>query len=130
MSEMRDLRSLSGPWTGFFVQGRVRGTMAVHLQFDDTRISGHGADRDGSFSFSGTYHPRTNLVEMTKRYPELNVHYRGTWDGQMIAGTWRFAVFIPPNTLLGDTGDFELWPQTEEPGVETLMETREEVTTG
>lgn len=111
---MRDLRELSGPWRGFFIQRGRRGAISATLAFNDTHIKGYGSDLDGVFVFEGAYHPRTEVVELVKRYDALDVQYRGRWDGQMIAGTWRFAVFLDAYTIDADTGVFELWPASDE----------------
>lgn len=114
---MRDLRTLSGPWKGFFVQGRRRGTMSVSLVFSGNRISGRGADVDGLFSMEGEYFPDQNRVMMEKRYSHLTSHYDGRWDGQLIAGYWSFSIlYVSEEGVFNDSdrGPFELWPQEHE----------------
>lgn len=116
---MRELTDCSGPWAGQWIQGDVRGTMRMHLVFDGANISGYGADGDGPFSLRGQYVSEDRFVVIDKSYGRLNVCYRGEWDGQMIAG-------VSTITAEGffDTGEFEIWPESDE---ESLRMAREEV---
>lgn len=106
---MRELRECSGPWAGQWIQGDVRGTMRMRLAFDGDGITGYGADGDGPFSLRGHYVQEESFVILDKSYSELNVRYRGEWDGQMISGV---------STITGegffDTGEFEIWPESDE----------------
>jgi hypothetical protein len=108
----------SGPWAGFYVQGRKRGTMRVSLRFADGRVEGGGSDPDGPFEMRGEYDPDGG-VRIEKHYPWLHVSYRGRWDGTLISGRWSFRVRFGLWTS-SDQGVFELWPESGETSLESL----------
>jgi hypothetical protein len=112
---MRDLSKCSGPWAGFYIQGRERGVMALRMAIRGRRILARGIDICGPFDLRGSYEPDTQRVRIHKIYPWLRVLYGGTWDGQMIAGRWKI-----PNV---DQGVFELWPLDEEQSLSEWRET-------
>jgi hypothetical protein len=114
---VRDLRTLSGPWKGFFVQRKRRGMMRCHLSFAGNQLAGTGDDADGIFQFEGEYFAEHHRVFLDKRYPDLTVHYDGRWDGLIIAGTWSFmmmSVTEEGTELHTAHGVFELWPEEHE----------------
>ncbi len=112
---MRDLGSLSGPWSGFFLQGETRTLMTARLSFAGQSISGNGKDRDGIFRVKGMYSIENNRVSLTKRYRWHSVVFRGSWNGEFIEGdtTFRFL-------FLREHGLFELWPQRDEETLSVL----------
>ena len=111
---MRELRSLSGPWVGFWVQDLQRGEMRLTLRFGESSVQGEGSDRVGSFTVSG-HHAASGVVGFAKVYPSHRVDYEGTWDGAMIAGRWRIGV-----RRAFDEGEFEIWPEQDDLAVERM----------
>lgn len=101
---MRDLPSLSGPWTGFWVQMPERGGMTLHLKFGKKNLHGKGEDRIGPFQIQGGYDDE-GQVQFTKRYPYHKVRYRGTWNGASISGRWTIR-----DWGWVDHREFEIWP--------------------
>ena len=83
--------------------------MRFRLSFEGRRISGAGVDGDGPFDFSGEYEPEDRFVTLHKRYRNLNVCYRGEWDGAMVSGR---SVITAEGFY--DTGEFEMWPESDE----------------
>ena len=123
----RDIRDLSGPWKGLWVQRDVRGTMhQFRLAFDGDAITGGGQDRSGTFTMRGEYIPAGDRVVITKRYWHCKVRYEGVWNGSFVAGT---SIIGPAWTR--ERGTFEMWPEDEEETFETAVaehETHEPVT--
>lgn len=101
---MRDLPSLSGPWTGFWVQMPDRGGMTLQLRFDKKNLHGKGDDQIGPFQIQGQ-HSENGQVQFTKRYASHKVRYQGRWDGSSIAGRWTIREWG-----WVDYGEFEIWP--------------------
>lgn len=106
---IRDLRECSGPWSGFWLQGLVRGLMKLNLKFEYTNVDGHGKDPMGDFRVGGMFSPGTWRVLFTKSYTSHSVDYTGTWDGTMIYGRWSLH-----DDHYSEAGDFEIWPDTQE----------------
>lgn len=114
---MKDLRLLSGPWHGWWVQEPVRGEMRIRLFFLGNSVEGEGGDRDGGFRITGRFDDEGN-VRLRKQYQGLNVFYIGQWNGESIAGVSQI---IGPGFF--DTGQFEIWPDIERD--EEVVESRE-----
>ena len=114
---MRELRDLSGPWVGFWVQGRRRGEMRLTLRFLGEGIEGEGTDLVGAFTIQGSYDPGPERVKFLKAYRPHSVDYNGTWDGAMIAGRWNFT-----RRLFGvaNGGEFEIWPEKDDQAIERM----------
>lgn len=104
---MRELSNCSGPWEGYWIQGRVRGYMELGLAFDEGRIDGVGTDQIGPFVLSGLYGGES--VSLMKDYATHRVGYEGIWDGTMIAGSWAMTY----EEDIFDAGLFEIWPRAE-----------------
>lgn len=100
----RELASLSGPWTGYWVQMPARGGMSLTLRFQEGKIEGEGRDQIGPFKMTGGYSAQ-DQVQLTKRYRTHLVRYEGRWDGASIAGQWTIKKFG-----YVDRGEFEIWP--------------------
>jgi hypothetical protein len=109
---MRDLAECSGPWSGFWLLGWTRGHMKLNLRFTGTDIVGEGTDVGGPFQVNGIFSRETNKVMFTKAYQWQNIDYCGTWDGHMIYGTWSLH-----DQEYSESGEFEIWPDTEEESV-------------
>jgi hypothetical protein len=123
---MNDLKELSGPWSGFWIQSQVRGYMRLRLSFSANQVIGGGSDCAGFFEMSGIIDPRDGTVRLTKRYPTHGVEYQGRWDGRMIAGLWRMRqpVLYGQARFVEERGEFEMWPESEE--TESLRDLLEE----
>jgi hypothetical protein len=80
--------------------------MRLTLRFHDGQIEGDGNDRVGAFRIRGEY-TAEGEVGFVKRYVLHPVEYEGKWDGQMIFGKW--------NIFRAESGEFEIWPEGEEP---------------
>ena len=117
--EARDLRTLSGPWSGFWIQDLVRGYMKLKLHFVGTNLNGGGNDAIGSFEVAGIFSDETGQVLFTVTYRTHTVDYSGTWDGQFIFGKWTLH-----DESFSEIGEFEMWPDKEETdpmsGIESL----------
>ena len=126
---MNDLQTLSGPWSGFWIQAQMRGYMKLRLQFIGNQILGGGSDCAGWFEISGKLQPETGQVHFAKRYPGYIVEYAGRWDGQLISGLWtmRHPVTHPYPHFVEEKGEFEMWPESddEESIGDILQENRE-----
>jgi hypothetical protein len=96
----------------------MRGRMACRLLFNGNEIIGGGADTGGNFTMDGSYDPATEAVAITKTYLKLTVIYKGKWDGTMIYGNSQ----IFGRGGFYDEGEFELWPEEEELGLEGLKQ--------
>lgn len=109
----RDLRSCSGPWTGFWILELTRGLMKLSLNFTASAVQGSGRDPIGEFVINGMFCDNTWKVMFTKTYGSHTVDYSGTWDGNMIYGRWHLE-----DAVYSESGDFEIWPDqsTEEAG--------------
>ncbi|MFQ3587092.1 MAG: hypothetical protein SNJ74_00340 [Fimbriimonadaceae bacterium] len=128
---MKDLMSLSGPWTGLSIQHKRRLTERMQLRLGDNRIHGTGSDVDGDFVVDGTYDPATESVHIVRRYTRVTwpvygatfalYDYRGTWDGQMISGNWR------QRDEYTNGGPFEMWPDREQDQQELAIQIEEAV---
>ncbi len=101
----RDLRSCSGPWTGFWILELTRGLMKLSLNFTANAIQGSGRDPSGDFEINGMFCDNTWKVMFTKTYPNLKVDYSGSWDGTMIYGSWHL-----DDASYSESGKFEIWP--------------------
>src|SRR2546423_1480143 len=113
---MNDLKELSGPWSGFWIQSQVRGYMRLRLQFYGSQVIGGGSDCAGWFEIRGIVTPKDGSVRLSKRYSTHGVEYSGRWDGRMIAGLWtmRQQVLYGQARYVEERGDFEMWPESEE----------------
>ncbi len=100
-----DLMRRSGPWRGFWVQGRYRANMSLTLLFANAAVHGNGSDAIGRFSIRGEVALETQDVSFLKLYGSHVVHYDGLWDGQMITGVWHITY-----GRYQESGSFELWP--------------------
>src|SRR5690348_14965794 len=70
---VRDLRTLSGPWSGFWIQELVRGNMKLRLRFAGNIIEGSGSDPMGNFQITGMFSDETNRVLFSKEYGAVTV---------------------------------------------------------
>lgn len=86
------LDGLSGTWSGYWIQGKIKGIMQIELSLQAGQLRGSGSDRAGNFALSGTYDDDTGVVEFVKHYTHYAVMYKGTWSGRMIRGKWSFGV--------------------------------------
>ena len=102
-----DSRFCSGPWIGFYRQGRTQSRQRMTLTFANGRIAGSGADPCGPFDLSGTYDTTTGASRWTKSYTTHRVFYDGSAaEGDGIPGTWS----IQFAGATADTGAFKIWP--------------------
>jgi hypothetical protein len=107
----RDPRFPGGAWTGFFLQRWIpgRNKMDLHLDWHGGEVSGHGRDRIGAFTITGTYDAATGKVEWTKKYVgKHSVSYRGVNDGRGVWGVWEIRQL---GGLFTDRGGFHIWPE-------------------
>jgi hypothetical protein len=128
---LKNFNELSGPWTGLSVQDGLRISEAMHLSIRSGSISGTGTDKDGDFELTGSYHERTQRVQLTRRYSRttepsqagvgIPYDYDGTWDGAMVSGRWHMRNYPPMG------GPFEMWPSREEDQHELRIELEEDV---
>ena len=105
-----DPRFPSGPWTGFFLDRRMRGRqkMELRLTFAHGSLTGDGRDRVGQFVIHGRYAVKDGHCHWTKRYLGAHdVFYRGFNEGKGIWGTWE----IPPEQGGPVQGGFHIWPE-------------------
>lgn len=112
---MRNLGDLSGPWVGFWIQGLDRGEMRLTLRFGETSINGDGIDKVGDFTVSGRYAGED--VEFDKTHSSHTIGYTGRWDGDMIAGRWRFRRRMRG---IENEGEFEIWPESDDEAIERM----------
>jgi hypothetical protein len=127
---MRDLLGLSGPWVGLSIQGGMRLSEEIQLQFHGVHFGGSGTDVDGDFDLDGVYHPEDHRVDIIRTYSRTNkpggdgvgvpFEYSGQWDGAMIAGNWHEIGFRE------NGGPFEMWPYREEDRLELMLQIDEE----
>ena len=103
-----DSRFCSGPWIGFYRQGRTQSRQRMTLTFANGRIAGSGADPCGPFDLSGTYDTTTGASRWTKSYTTHRVFYDGSAaEGDGILGTWSIK---GAGGIAMDTGQFLIWP--------------------
>ena len=110
----RSLDETSGPWSGFWIQDSIRGTMRAQLEVRNGLIVGSGTDMSGRFEMVGTY-SGTGEVNLRKNYCSTSVamgaapclDYRGTWTGTFVHGEWAQTGYW------FNQGVFELWPDDE-----------------
>ena len=95
------LDALSGPWGGYWMQGKLKGIMTLELSFRSGQITGTGSDQAGAFMLHGTYDD-VGGVELVKQYALYPLLYRGVWSGRILRGKW----------LIGTTcgGNFRMDP--------------------
>jgi len=93
--------------------------MACRLLFTGDEITGGGTDTGGPFTMDGSYDPATETVAITKTYSKLLVIYKGAWDGTMIFG---HSQIYGRGQEFYDEGEFELWPEEEELGLQALKQ--------
>jgi hypothetical protein len=100
-----DPRFPSGPWTGFWVQGRLgKQRMSLSLSFTEGRVTGIGRDIIGRFDFAGTYDLSSGRVQMLKQ--DEGAH-RVMYDGGKRAdGLWLWGLW----TIRSHRGGFHVWP--------------------
>lgn len=98
-----ELECHSGSWVGFWIQDGAKGHMELNLTFRDGDVEGGGHDRAGSFIVPSGSYDDFGLVILVKEYPCHHVRYVGTWDGEVISGTWKIGS--------KQTGSFEIWPE-------------------
>jgi hypothetical protein len=113
---LKDLRTLSGPWSGFWIQELVRGNMKLRLTFHENSIFGSGRDPMGEFQISGMF-SNDQRVMFTKDYGATTVDYSGTWDGMLIYGRWNLH-----DQNYSEAGDFEIWPDKEDEDITSIAE--------
>ncbi len=102
-----DERFPSGPWLGFFQDGRLRDKawMELELVFRHGRVAGAGRDRCGKFRMVGKYSLADGRCHLSKGYIGAHaVDYAGYNEGRGIWGTWS----IPSDNL---NGGFHIWPK-------------------
>jgi len=116
---MRELEDCCGPWHGFYIQWNLRGHMRLTLNFRGGKVDGGGTDQIGGFTIAGTYGTEGE-VEFRKKYSTHTIFYRGKWDGSMIFGTWQLG-----KRVVFDHGEFEIWPENEELGLESVEQVEE-----
>ena len=113
---MRELRDLSGPWVGFWVEDLERGAMRLALRFSGEGVEGEGSDPVGEFTVHGSYAPGPERVRLLKTYRSHSIDYDGAWDGAMIAGRWRLRPLVHGE----DGGEFEIWPEKDDQAIERM----------
>lgn len=95
----------SGPWTGFYLEGRQpqKHRQDLTLEFGNGRITGSGSDDLGKFVVAGGYDTKTGECHWTKTYVGAHdVCYRGFREGKGIWGTWEIGKDYH--------GGFRIWP--------------------
>lgn len=115
--QRRSLKDLSGPWSGWWIQESVRGNMRLRLSFANSNINGGGNDPIGQFEISGIWSDDSQRVLFTQQYRTHSVEYVGQWDGTLIYGKWTLH-----DQFFSESGEFEIWPDQEEQGVQSLAE--------
>lgn len=115
---MKEFTELSGPWTGFSTQRRLKINETIRLLITKAKITGEGSDADGKFHLTGSYDPASQRVMLTRRYSwtveptqssvGIAFDYEGRWDGAMVSGTWQ------ERDDAVNRGTFEMWPDREE----------------
>ena len=89
-----DERFPTGPWLGFFQDGRLRAKawMELELVFRAGRVAGMGRDRVGKFRIVGRYDIANGRCTMAKGYLGAHgVDYAGHNEGRGIWGVWSIA---------------------------------------
>ena len=103
-----DPRFPSGPWVGYYRQGRTQSRQRMTLTFANGRIGGSGTDPCGPFDLTGTYDTTTGASRWTKSYTTHRVFYDGSAaEGDGIPGTWSIK---GGGGIAMDTGQFLIWP--------------------
>jgi hypothetical protein len=103
-----DDRFPSGPWVGFFLDGRVRQRqwMELGLTFVNGRMSGWGRDAVGKFGLTGSYDLEAGKCRFRKTYiGRHTVGYDGHNEGRGVWGVWEIA----EDNL---KGGFHIWPKS------------------
>jgi hypothetical protein len=98
--------------------------MRLTLRFHQERIAGEGDDRVGGFTIEGNFSESSGKVAFNKTYRSHDVFYDGTWDGAMIAGTWKFKRQL---RFTESHGEFEIWPEHAEESIEAQLEAQEKL---
>lgn len=91
--------------------------MKLALKFEGNIIQGSGRDPMGAFQISGIFSDETHRVLFSKEYGAVTVEYSGLWDGTFIYGRWNLH-----DEAYSEAGDFEIWPDKEEDGYQSLAE--------
>lgn len=120
---MRELAALSGPWTGYWIQGDMRGDVTIDMSIEGNRLIGRGSDFIDIFFIEGAYDDRTREVRLLMSYPTHQVHHKGVWDGLAIRGRWTI-----DNEDALHTGPFIFHPDdgsADEPIDEAVLEEAE-----
>jgi hypothetical protein len=98
----------SGRWVGYYLygDGGSRHRMELTLAFaGNGAIDGHGVDDIAPFVITGRLDVATNAAYWTKVYVGMHtVEYSGLYCRRAICGDW---------TLMGDSGGFWIWPESE-----------------
>jgi hypothetical protein len=96
---------LSGPWTGYWLEGGCRFRQDLALQFTKGKVAGEGIDTVGRFHVDGTYCTESREVAWTKAYfGAYSLDYRGFRETNGIWGVWESE---------GRRGGFHIWPRPE-----------------
>lgn len=116
--EETDDRFPSGPWTGFWIQGPIKGKQDLILTFSGGSVRGEGYDMSGDFLVRGTYDVEAGRAALRKIYPGSHtVEYDATADGNGLWGPWQINI---PATRdhpgFHDRGGFHIWPVTSGEG--------------
>lgn len=95
---------INGEWEGFYNYpfGTTKHKMETFLNYKDGKISGHGSDDIGQFTWSGKYDEEMYKVNMVKSYGSHDVNYSGNIDENGLWGIWAIGEF---------KGGFHLWPK-------------------
>ena len=102
-----DPRFPSGPWIGYYLQGRQRSRMEMRLTFGKGVMTGEGRDVIGRFSFRGRYSVEDGTCHWIKHYHgQHDVFYRGYDEGKGIWGVWEITM-----GAFSARGGFHIWPE-------------------
>jgi hypothetical protein len=114
-----DERFPSGPWVGFWMQGKTLGRQWMQnlwLEFREGRVKGGGSDIVGNFALRGEYEVASGSFTILKDYLGLHtVTYvgRNENDGNWLWGVWTIRAH--------DRGGFHIWPKgVDDPTVPRL----------
>lgn len=114
---MRQLSDLSGPWRGWSISGRNRGTVVAELAFGASTILGDGIGPLGRFHLEGQYTGESGRVVFSKHYADRMVIHEAKWDGTLISGRWFYSCLnMSEAGPMADSGSgsFEIWPAAHE----------------